>query len=280
MASDQIQGRLQELTGTGLDVAGAANALAGTSGLEVVGALNVYAGTTGRELGYLLEQVLRPTSLVPTATLLTEGATTTDGLTFVTASVVLTANKLYLLFLGDGCTTAGGATTAPSGVASTGATWVQIAFDQRSTSNQAHGVFRTMVGSTQATSTITITYAATQHAQTWHIVEVGNVMTTGTNGSGAVAEVVTGEATTTGSVSLTGVSAGNAAIGGFSMNSSVAGNFTGFGTGWTQVGTTQAVATPSLGAAVGFSPTGGTTMQVNMAGGQAWSGAVIELAHA
>lgn len=279
MTSDTLQGYLQTLTNTTLDAQGAANVLAGTTGLDLVGALNHWAGTTGRELGYLRDLLLRPTTLVPTATLLTEGASTTDGSSYATSAVVLTANKLYLLFIGIGDAAAGGADEAPSGVASTGATWVQAAFDQRGTSSQGYAVFRTMVGSTQASSAITATFANAQDAMTWHVVEVGNVATSGTNGSGAIAEVVTGEGTSSGSLSLTGVSAGNATIGGIQFNSSTAANFTGF-TGWTAIGATQAVGTPSLGSAVGFSSTGGTTMTITLAGAQSWSGAIIELVHA
>lgn len=211
-----------------------------------------------------------------TATLLTEGADTTDGTSYATVSVTLTANRLYLLFLGIGDAAAGGADEAPSSVTSTGATWVQIAFDQRGTSSQAHAVFRTMVASNQ-TGAITVTFTNAQDALTWHVVEVNGIDTSGTNGSGAVAEVVTGEGTSTGSIALTGVTSGNASLGGVQMNSSTTANFTGFGADWAQVGTTQGVGSPSISSAVGFDVDGLASMPVNFAGAQAWSGAVIEL---
>jgi hypothetical protein len=210
-----------------------------------------------------------------TASLLTEGGSTVDGSSYVTASVTPTANRLVLLFLGIGDAAAGGADEAPSSVTGNGLTWVQIAFDQRSTSSQAHAVFRAL-GASPTAGAITVNFTNPQDALTWHVIEVAGIDTSGTNGSGAVAEVVTSEGTSSGSIALTGVTAGNASIGGVQMNSSTAGNFTGFGT-WTQVGTTQAVATPSLGSAVGFDSTGGATMTVNFAGAQSWSGAVVEL---
>lgn len=211
-----------------------------------------------------------------TATLLTEGASTTDGSSYATASVTLTANRLVLLFLGVGDAAAGGADEAPSSVTSTGATWVQIAFDQRGTSSQAHAVFRTMVASNQ-TGAITVNFTNPQDALTWHVVEVDGIDPAGTNGSGAIAEVVTGEGTSSGSIALTGVSAGNSSIGGVQMNSSTPANFTGFGAGFTQVGTTQGVGSPSISSAVGFSSGGTASMGVTFAGAQNWSGTVVEL---
>jgi len=50
VASEELQHALQRVSGTTLDVAGAANAWAGTTGLELVGALNAKAGTSGLEL--------------------------------------------------------------------------------------------------------------------------------------------------------------------------------------------------------------------------------------
>jgi len=50
MASEELQHALQRVSGTTLDVAGAANVWAGTTGLELVGALNAKAGTSGLEL--------------------------------------------------------------------------------------------------------------------------------------------------------------------------------------------------------------------------------------
>ena len=50
MASEELQHALQRVSGTTLDVAGAANVWAGTTGLELVGALNAKAGTSGVDL--------------------------------------------------------------------------------------------------------------------------------------------------------------------------------------------------------------------------------------
>lgn len=44
---EELQAALRRVSGTTLDVAGAANAWAGTTGLELLGALNAKAGTTG-----------------------------------------------------------------------------------------------------------------------------------------------------------------------------------------------------------------------------------------
>lgn len=50
-----LQLALQQVSGTTLDMAGAANAWAGTVGLELVGALNAQNGTTDLELAAVLE---------------------------------------------------------------------------------------------------------------------------------------------------------------------------------------------------------------------------------
>lgn len=52
-----LQKVLQDLTGTKLDEAGAANALAGTKGLETLGALNALAGTHGLGLNAVVQQL-------------------------------------------------------------------------------------------------------------------------------------------------------------------------------------------------------------------------------
>ena len=54
MASEELQHALQRVSGTTLDVAGAANVWAGTTGLELVGALNAKASTTGLDIDGVL----------------------------------------------------------------------------------------------------------------------------------------------------------------------------------------------------------------------------------
>ena len=54
MASEELQHALHRVSGTTLDVAGAANVWAGTTALELVGALNAKAGTTGLDLDGVL----------------------------------------------------------------------------------------------------------------------------------------------------------------------------------------------------------------------------------
>ena len=58
-----LQAELQRLSGTTLDMVGAANVWAGTSGLDLVGALNVKAGTTGLPLTGVLNRLASTSGL-------------------------------------------------------------------------------------------------------------------------------------------------------------------------------------------------------------------------
>lgn len=54
----ELQGVLQQITGTTLDAQGAANVWAGTTGLDLLGALNVRAGSTGLGMAAVLRRLI------------------------------------------------------------------------------------------------------------------------------------------------------------------------------------------------------------------------------
>jgi hypothetical protein len=167
---------------------------------------------------------------------LTDNSSASDATTYATASVTLTANRLYLLFVSHRTTT--GPVTAATAT-STGATWVAID-SQGFNNDDGTGlnritVLRTMVGSDQ-TGAITIAFGGqTQLGAAWAVIEVTGMDTSGTNGSGAI--VTSNKNLSTGVLTLTltfaALSASaNRPIAGFgSINSNAANQ----STDWTQL---------------------------------------------
>jgi hypothetical protein len=119
---------------------------------------------------------------------LTEGGSTTDGTTFVTGTnLSFLANQLYLAAIANnGPSTVAAATlTSEAGI-----TWVQIStitFNTIASATERVSIFRAMPTS-NISSTITVTYGATETNCLWNIATATGTDTTGTNGSGAVVQ--------------------------------------------------------------------------------------------
>ncbi len=117
------------------------------------------------------------------ATKLTSNFTDTDGLTFVTASVSPAANRLLLLgFIFSQPTIAD-----PTSIVGNGLTWVQVGTIDLTTTGPVRrlALYRSMGGS-PSSGAITATWASNITAAVWTLIELSNVDTSGTNGSGAI----------------------------------------------------------------------------------------------
>lgn len=122
---------------------------------------------------------------------ITSGLDEDGGSGSTTASVTLTANRLYYLTIvqrrGDSVDP-----VEPT-ASSTGATWVSvnsIVFDTTSASRRRVTVLRTMVASDQ-TGAITITHGSNVTDAVWILDEFTGIDTSGTNGSGATVQSAT-----------------------------------------------------------------------------------------
>jgi hypothetical protein len=136
------------------------------------------------------------------ASVLTQDGTTADQTSYTTASVTLTANRLYLLGVGGVLTDS---TPLPT-ITSSGATWAAVAGVSHSSIASPDVrtlVFRTMVGSDQ-TGAITIDYgASTMEACNWILTEWTGIDTGGTNGSGAIVQSATARNDSATSIAVT-----------------------------------------------------------------------------
>ena len=117
-------------------------------------------------------------------------ATATDGTTFSLPSVNIDANALILVSLNNSKAASPDAATL-TGLA--GATWdtiTTISFNSTSSPGNRHTLFRTMVGTSANGVTVTASFGgATQTGFSGIIDAVTGCSTSGTNGSGAVAQV-------------------------------------------------------------------------------------------
>ena len=108
---------------------------------------------------------------------------------YTTASITPSANQLVLAFIFNRAAT-GSVNTVPT-LSGNGLTWVEIANVQSSFAGQTASLFRAL-GSPSA-GVVTIDFnAVSQDRCGWSINEFNNVDRTGTNGSGAVVQSVTG----------------------------------------------------------------------------------------
>lgn len=147
---------------------------------------------------------------------LTSGQSTTDGTTFTTASVSPAANSLVLLFVSAGGTT--NPTTVPTGGGIT--TWTTVQdFSWHSDNQKRFMLFRALEAS-PGSGAITLTYGATAAGVQWSVVQCTGVPTSGTNGSGAVAQSQAfGGTSTTGSIPYSpALTSGSVTVQGFAHN--------------------------------------------------------------
>ncbi len=138
----------------------------------------------------------------PTRTLLTSGTDITAGTGFTTASISPTANNLVLAYV---VTTDDASDPTVTGLAGCGLTWVSIASVSFNSSRSRLVVFRAL--GSPSPGVVTGTMGATVSSAAWVIEQWADVDTSGTNGSGAVAEIVTtsGTGVTALAPTLTGI---------------------------------------------------------------------------
>lgn len=130
----------------------------------------------------------------------------------VRPSTDFTSGRLYLLFVSNP------KATTPDEATCTGTsqTWTKVdglTFNTIASPTQRITVYRFLAASTFSATT-TITFGATQLAISSHLYEITGVNTTGTNGSGAIVQVVTNssDATANPSVTMAAISSGFNAV--------------------------------------------------------------------
>ncbi|MDO8640302.1 MAG: hypothetical protein Q7R33_02060 [Nitrosarchaeum sp.] len=107
-----------------------------------------------------------------------------DTLTFDTASITPSANKLILL----SCTAYDGDSTVPEPtVSGCGLTWVKIDTRISGDNHRRVTLFRAM-GASPSSGAVTITFSIALWGCAWGVSEFGSVDTSGTNGSGAIVQ--------------------------------------------------------------------------------------------
>lgn len=120
---------------------------------------------------------------MPTATALTTDGVGTDASSFATASITPTANRLVLLGVWN--TISAGSATLPTATGN-GLTYTQVATTQAGL--ERFTLFRAM-GASPSAGAVTIDFGGTtQNTCHWSIVQVADVNTTGTHGSGAIVQ--------------------------------------------------------------------------------------------
>lgn len=174
---------------------------------------------------------------------LTTASTTTDAVSFTTASITPAANALVLAAIYIHVASTDVLPTIS--MAGNGLTWVQEQISLSSTNARATYLFRAMGGS-PTTGTVVISGDGVTFltAGFWSIVQFTGANTGGTNGSGAIVQ------STNLKVSATSVAAAfdktpNPASGGFGAVGIFANDTISAGSGWTSVSASQAVTGPS-----------------------------------
>jgi hypothetical protein len=147
----------------------------------------------------LVLPVASPAWAAPAPTLLTSGSSTTDQSSYTTASVTAHANKLILVCVAGRPDDNSSQAVTVSGLS---ATWAQVALADSGAFGRFAACYRTMVSSDQ-TGTITLNYNETQLTATWAVTEWSGVDLSGTNGSGAIVQAVTNNATSATSLTVT-----------------------------------------------------------------------------
>lgn len=157
---------------------------------------------------------------------------TANATSYATASYTPTATKLILAHIVN--SRSAGTVSTPT-MTGNSLTWVQISTVTNSAATKRSTWFRAMAGSTSA-GTDTIDFAGvTQNNCAWSIFELAGIDTTGTNGSGAIVQSVTGTANAVATLSITLAafgSSGNGAVSGFVIDNNLAVTPD---TGWTEI---------------------------------------------
>lgn len=154
----------------------------------------------------------------PTPTDITTSGSTTDGVSYTTASITPPSDTLILAVVHSEISA--GTPNIPT-LAGNSLTWDQIGTDVQGANRTT--VFRAR--GTATTGTVVISYAGQTISDcTWSIISVDGAAATGTNGSGAIVQSITNK--NSGATSLTVTlgtfaNAGNATFGGFGINNNV-----------------------------------------------------------
>ncbi len=215
-----------------------------------------------------------------TTTLVADASSSTDATTYTTASITPTANNLVLAWVTN---TRASSPTIPT-LSGNGLTWVQVAtvtWGTISAPTARTTLFRAM-GAAPSAGIVTIDFAgSTQTGVGVSIIQFGDVDISGTNGSGAVVQSVTGStdsATAAAGLSITLAALGNAA-------NATAGGFANFVNSATSIsagagysitpGTTYA--TPSTSLRSEFNTTGSTIVNVTQSTTSHIGGIAVEI---
>jgi hypothetical protein len=196
--------------------------------------------TTGIADGTLIYRRSVASSGPPVVTQLIASGSTTDGTTFTTASISPTAGQLHLAIVTTGVV-GGAAPLASTALTGAGLTWTRVA-DVSSSSGSPAGILHSAlyVGTgTPSAGTVTIAPGGTVEGILWRFIDISNVNTTIVQ-SGTASPPLS---STTPGVTLSGVSGANMVIGFLAQNSS---NTITPATGFTALGTTNSVTSPSI----------------------------------
>lgn len=202
---------------------------------------------------------------IDTPTVLDDGSDTTDASSYATPSISPTGSALVLAFVVNGRTD--GTSSKPTGLSGNGLTWVEILTGTTPNGNVTGTLYRAM-GASPSSGAVTISFSGTQHNCAWHVIQATNVDTSGTNGSGAVvqAQTETPDTDQTPEIILNNaIGSGNASLGFFVANSTSA--TWAPGSGYTRLGTDNAITSPTLESLVEYDVTGTTTVNADYAQG-------------
>jgi hypothetical protein len=219
----------------------------GTSSGAATGGRTITSTGTGPSVGWLV--ALMPELVF---THLTSGTATASS-SPATASITPTANSLVLLSVSVYDAAARTQNIPIPTVTGCSLTWVlvgEVPYDNSGTDRSSVFTFRAM-GSSPSSGTVTMSFGETEAEIAWTVSEISGASRSGTNGSGALAQIGTAafaDASSSGTVTLnTFQSASNAAWGVFSVQKSGTLTFTP-GSGFSQLGTTQQNGTNSIAA--------------------------------
>lgn len=210
-----------------------------------------------------------------TATLLTTGHDTTDQASYAGASITTAASRLTLLAVHN----PKGTPTTPT-VIDSNRTWAQVdtvAFNSAASPAKRVTVFRCLV---TATGSFTIDFGGvSQNGCLWNVVEFPGVDTSGSNGSGAIVQHVTGTADSAAGLTITLSafgSANNATYGAFGNLGTTAITA---GSGFTSIDETGD-STPNIRLMAEFQAGNDTSVDTGGGSNNAWGGIAIEIAAA
>ena len=124
-----------------------------------------------------------------TATSLTADRTDSCSSIESTASVAPSANKLILVTVGDTITSGTAPTVTLTG---NGLTWVEVTTTVHSDDTRLRATLFRSMGAAPSSAPLVMTFSQNPLACSWSVVEFGNVDSSGTDGSGAIAQSAVG----------------------------------------------------------------------------------------